>query len=151
MSQDDASSREELAAAPPQSKEMSRGAKALLGILTFWPPAYFVLFIVFVIASIAFESARQGPNGLFFVILPLHIFTILETVGLTLYYAVKVYRDPVLKDDRKLMWMVIVLLGSFIGQAIFYVLWIVKRSPIVSGPPSGSASPAGPSATHPGE
>lgn len=118
---------------PAVGGEMSRTGKIILGILTFWMPVYMVLFIGF-IASTLFLSGRSGsPGPAFQSVFCLHFLTIVESIGLTFYYAVNVYREPALVGDRKLIWMVIVLMGGFIGQVIYYVLWIVKRSPLITG------------------
>jgi hypothetical protein len=119
----------------------------LLGVLTVWPPIYIVLFMLSVVAGpLLFASAPRGggpPVG-FVVLMVLHIGTMFEMLALTVFYAVHVYREPALQGDRKILWMVIVLLGGFVGQGIYYVLWIVKRHPGVLGlssrPVSASAS-----------
>jgi hypothetical protein len=116
---------------------MSRAARLFLGVLTFWPPVYIVLFILFAFGSVFLSTLGPSSNGgipiAFSALFAVHLLTMLEMFGLTLYYAVNVYRDDALQGDRKILWMVIVLLGGFIGQAIYYVLWIVKHSPSVLG------------------
>lgn len=119
-------------------KRRSRFGMVVLGVLTFWPPLYMVLFMGIMFGSILLipSGTSQGEPWFLAVIFPLHLFTMLEMMALTVYYAVSVYQDPELQSDRKLLWMIIVLLGGFIGQAIFYVLWKVRRHPGVSGSPT---------------
>ena len=122
--------------AEPAFSEMSRSAKIFLGILTFWPGFYIVIFLLFIFLSTFLatdSSSSENENLLFGILIVVHMLTMLEILGLTIFYAVNVYRDKVLLGDRKTLWMVIVLLGGFLGQAAYFVLWIVKRSPLASG------------------
>lgn len=123
---------------PAAGRRRSRFGLVVLGALTFWPPLYMVLFMATVFGSIMMipSGGSQGEPWFLTVIFPLHFFTMLEMMAVTVYYAVIVYRDPGLQGDRKLLWMIIVLLGGFVGQAIFYVMWMVKRHPGVLGSPT---------------
>jgi hypothetical protein len=123
---------------------MSSGGRVFLGALTFWPPVYFVLFLLmFAITAASIPvSEGGGPPFTFKIIFPLHLFTIFEMMALTVYYGVNVYREPLLQGDRKILWMVIVLLGGFIGQSIYYVLWLWKRNPSVLGSAATPLPPA---------
>ena len=122
-------------ASVPSSPPMSKRARLLLGVLTFWPPFYIVVFMLLVLGSVALAALGHGDAAppAFVALVFIHILTMFEIIGLTIYYAVNVYREPAIQGDRKILWMVIVLLGGFIGQAVYYVMWIVKRSPSVLG------------------
>jgi len=131
-------------APPTTQRRTSRTKLVVLGLLTFWPPVYMVLFVAVIVGMMFLvPSGGEGNPWPFVLIFPLHLLTMLEMFGLTVYYAVDVYRDPSLQGDRKVLWMVIVLLGGFIGQAIYYVLWLVKRNPAVLGAGSDHAAAAG--------
>lgn len=124
------------AAATPEPQGLSRPAKIILGLLTLWVPIYMVLFfLAMILASTrSFGDGSSDGYPLFFSSLFFtHILTMLVMGGTTVFYAVTVYREKAFSDDRRILWMVIVLLGGFIGQAVYYVLWILKRDSIVSG------------------
>lgn len=114
-----------------QGRRMSRPALFVLGLATFWPPIYIVLFIGVIGLGIA--GGGQVMDRIFPVVGVLHVLTMLEMVALTVFYGVNVFQEPALQGDRKILWMVIVLLGGFIGQAFYYVAWLVKRHPAVLG------------------
>lgn len=128
------------------SGRIPRPARVVLGVLTFWPPVYMVLFMLFVFGDVLLSTLSPSSNAgvpfAFRALFTVHFLTMLEMFGLTVYYAVDVYRDDALRNDRKALWMVIVLLGGFIGQAVYYVLWIVQRDPAVPGSPASATTPS---------
>lgn len=111
---------------------MKKSSKILLGFATLWPFLYMVLFFVFVFASILFMptsgSPESGPPMFFFVIFPLHLLTMLWIMGLTVFYMVNVFRNDRVDKDKKVLWAVVLFLGSMIAMPVYWYLYIWREA-----------------------
>lgn len=117
--------------------EPSRWFTIFLGVLTFWPILYIFLFVASIAGAIALSSTSEnGTAAIFPLILVAHVGTILLGFVLMAYYSVYVLRDSRFSSDRRLLWVLVVVLGGMVGQAIFYVMWFWRRDPSVLGSPA---------------
>lgn len=113
---------------------MSKTAKLLLGLATFWPAAYMILFFVFIFSAILFSGGGgdgAGPPTSFVLIFALHLFTMLVITGLTIFYIVNVFRNERVEKDKKALWAVVLFLGNLIAMPIYWYLYIWKPAPEV--------------------
>jgi hypothetical protein len=124
-----------------EDMRFSKSQKTLLGLLTIWPLVYIVLFVGVWFATfsgILLSALGVPPLGLVAVcfIIPVHIATMLLIVVMTVFWGIEVYEDPVLVGDKKVLWMVVVLLGGPVGQFIhFYVnVWPEGDAQVVPAP-----------------
>lgn len=102
--------------------DLSPGMTVLLGVLTIWPIAYFLL----VIGSVVFVSV--GALGTWDIVRGiLGVGTMLLSYAMTAYYGIYVYRDTRFAGDKQVIWLLVILLGGIIGQMVFYFLWFVKH------------------------
>ncbi len=101
---------------------MSKTVKLLLGIATAWPAAYMVLFFFFIVSTIL--SGESGPAfGLIFI---LHLLTMLLIMALTIFYIVNVFKNNRVEKDKKVLWAVVLFLGSIIAMPVYWYLYIWK-------------------------
>jgi hypothetical protein len=107
--------------------QFSKSQKILIGFLTLWPPVYVAVFVMvwfgtFVGMTLAaLGIPTPGLFGFCFII-PLHLATMLLIVAMTVFWGIEVYRDPVLVGDKKVLWMLVVILGGSIGQAVHFFM-----------------------------
>ena len=69
---------------------MKKPTKVLMGLATLWPFFFLILFLVVIFATIVFVpgSGEPGPPRLIALILPLHLFTMLASAALIVFYIV---------------------------------------------------------------
>ncbi|HXD29962.1 MAG TPA: hypothetical protein VN643_02520 [Pyrinomonadaceae bacterium] len=122
---------------------MKQSSKILLAAATVWPFLYMLLFFGFIMLT--FLTATNNPGGggpvvLFAVIFPLHILTMLLIMALTVFYIVNVFRNDRVVKDMKVLWAVVLFMGSIIAMPIYWYLYIWREP----------ATPASPSQLNPG-
>lgn len=86
----------------------SRPAAYLIGLLSICPPVYFVAFLGFM-GYIFMATPKQGFQA-FQTIFLFHIATMLLTFALMAVYLVHVFRTDQLTQDRRVLWVVVLLL-----------------------------------------
>src|SRR4030095_5425561 len=110
--------------------------KILLGIATVWPFCYMIFFFLFMVSS--FFLARAGGDSAiepsFLLIVPLHFLTMLVITALTVFYIVNVFRNERVDKDKKVLWTIVLLMGSMIAMPIYWYLYIWSDSPAAANP-----------------
>jgi hypothetical protein len=114
--------------------KLNRVQRIALGVATFWPPVWFVVFFVVIAATATIAAtAGDGALGLPFAFFPLlfvgHAFTIVEMIALTVVYVIYAIKTPAIPEDQRLLWILVVLLGGFIGQAVCWFMVVRKDVP----------------------
>jgi hypothetical protein len=121
----------------------SKPVAYFIAVLTVWPPIYFCLFLSFMAFTfVSFGSHAAKPPGidLFRYIFPLHLLTMLLMFALTAVYIVHAFRTDELAQDKRMLWVIILFLGSMFAFPIYW--WFYLR-------PSRHNSPAEPNPPHP--
>jgi hypothetical protein len=118
---------------------MQKTTKLLLGLATLWPFAYLVLFFVVIVATTVFgpgSPEQPGPPPLIALILPLHFLTMLWVVVLMVIYIVNVFKNDRVDKDKKVLWAIVLFMGSMIAMPVYWYLYIWKSTPVstVSAP-----------------
>lgn len=126
---------------------MTKSAKIALGVGTFWPFAYLFVFFIFVFGFMinAPEPGEKSGFPLFMVVFfALHLFTMLLGMALTVFYMVNIFRNDRVDKDKKVLWAVVIFLGSMIAMPIYWYLYIWKEAasptPLPSALGSGDSS-----------
>ncbi len=98
-----------------------------IGALTLWPPVYMLLFFAF-IGTMAVAGPGLMNEGAFRSLFVVHFLTILVIFVLIAIYAVDVFRNPAVPEDRRVMWLVLVLLVGIFAMPVYWWLFM-RRSP----------------------
>jgi hypothetical protein len=110
---------------------MTKSAKIALGVATLWPFAYLFVFFAFFF-GIMINSPGPGKEAgipLFMVVFfALHLFTMLLGMALTVFYMVNIFRNDRVDKDKKVLWAVVIFLGSMIAMPIYWYLYIWKEA-----------------------
>ena len=84
----------------------------IIGLVSLWPAIYMLLFLGFFVWT-AFTILNRQPQdpGLFpYIVIP-HIGTMLVMFALMSFYIVHLFKNAALKDDRRVLWAVVLFLG----------------------------------------
>jgi hypothetical protein len=115
----------------------SRPVALLIGILTLLPAVYFVFFIalMFSMFSTVGSGAGKGPPiDMFRYVFPLHLGAMLLMFALMVIYIVHAFRTDRIAEDRRVLWVVVLFMGSLFAFPIYWYLYLWR--------PSSSAPPA---------
>lgn len=123
---------------------MSKPKKLLLGVLTVWPLAYMVLFMSFVLTMIMTahpgRGQRSGPPGWMPALFIAHLGTMLLILGLTVFYAAHAYRSRRVPENRRVLWVMLNVIGSFVAQIIYWYVFIWREPETLLTKPSPESS-----------
>ncbi len=103
----------------------------MVGALTAWLPLYMLLFIAFAVFSIA-QGGDEPPGGKggFTALFAVHIVTMLITFALIAIYAIDIFRNPAVPEDRRVMWLLLVLFVNIGAMPVYW--WHYMRAPRVA-------------------
>lgn len=117
---------------------MKKSAKIALAVATLWPFAYMIVFFVFFMSAFMFNPPSPGEGSgmpvFFAVFIALHLFTMLLSMALTVFYMVNVFRNDRVDKDKKVLWAVVLFLGNMIAMPIYWYLYIWKDAPAAAPP-----------------
>lgn len=104
--------------------------KRLIGALSLVPPIYALFFI----AIIGAAAARQGHGRSdlpipFGTLLVLHLTVICLTIGLLVVYVRDAYVNPLIDDDKRVFWAVVLFLGNVIAMPVYWWLYMRREAP----------------------
>lgn len=124
----------------------SKPTAYFVGVLTFWPPLYFVFFFSFMFFN--FATFGRGHNNapsldLFLLIFPLHFLTMLLMFVLTAVYIVHAFRSDELPSDKRTLWVIVLFLGNMIAFPVYWWFYLRPSRPAQIDPqnrPHQSAS-----------
>lgn len=112
---------------------MSKPRKIILAIVTAWPLAYMLIFMVTVIGMVTTVGSQvpgtpaPGPPAWILGLFAVHLVTMLLTLALTIFYGVHAYRSSRVPENRRVLWVVLNILGSFIAQLFYWYLFIWRE------------------------
>ena len=106
--------------------------KRLLGVLSFWPLIYLFLFLTALSIEIylLFTHKNIAPLytvGFLIAFVVFHLFTIVESLGLTIYYSVLVFENDKIPKNVKFLWVVGFIFGNVIFLPVYWYLFIRKE------------------------
>jgi hypothetical protein len=113
---------------------MSKGKKLLIGFLTFWPFIYVLCLVagVSIFASFVASSPNlpdQPPAGFFAAmgsVFILHFLTILEAIGVLVFYVIHGIKNPNLPQEQRIWWVLGMFFCGGIVQIVYYFMYIWK-------------------------
>ena len=117
---------------------MGKTARIALAALTAWPLAYMAIFMGTVLrfalgamAQAPGSAPPQGPPTWFGLLFVAHLGTMLVALGLTIFYVVHAYRSPRVPETRRVLWVVLNILGGFVGQLAYWYLFIWREPEVL--------------------
>ena len=123
---------------------MKKPTKVFLGLLTLWPFAYLILFFFVIVSTIVFApgTGEAGPPPLIALILPLHLLTMLLVMALMVFYIVNVFKNNRVDKDKKVLWAVVLFLGSMLAMPVYWYIYIWKDAALPNIPGTGQLGAA---------
>jgi hypothetical protein len=119
-----------------------RSVALLIGVATVWPIVYMFIFMSFALTSFlssAHGGSGTGPMESFFgYIFVAHLGTMLLMLGLMGFYLVHVFRNAAFKDERRVLWAILVFVGGPLGMSVYWWLY-VWRGPATADQSGGAA------------
>ncbi len=93
---------------------------------------YFFVFMLFILIqiSVASGSPNQDPSPFvagFAVIFILHVLTMIDMVGMLIYYVLLAMKNQILSQDMRLVWALLIFVGNIIAMPIYWYLYIWKE------------------------
>lgn len=118
---------------------MTKSKKIVLGVFTFLPLlciiAYVLFFLKFFFSSISlpgndpFIDDQYFLNN-FFILIILVLVGAISGFVLMIYYIIQANSNPKFDSNQKLMWILILVLSSFLGNIIYYFVEIIPQKQI---------------------
>jgi hypothetical protein len=115
----------------------SKVKKLVLAALTAWPIIYMVAFFVFVFGGILMTSHGHKPGAeagagmppFMMYLIVFHCGTILEIMALAVYYIIHCIKNAALKQDMRIIWVILLIMGGIIAMPIYWYLYIWPSTP----------------------
>ena len=104
----------------------SRVLDAALLVPTVLPVVYLVVFLVSTIRQVNAGSAAVPIFGSFETMAKIHVAVIILSLALTVFYVVHAMRNPSLTSEQRMLWVVILLIGSFLFAGIYWFQYVWK-------------------------
>ena len=120
------------------NQPMGKSSKLLLGILTFLP-LIFVIIYLFVFFSFFIQIGNTHGNhseemvfekffGNFIALFALVLIATIINIGLMIYYIIHSQKNPGNDTTKKLIWILILVFASTIGCVVYYFVEILPES-----------------------
>jgi sterol desaturase/sphingolipid hydroxylase (fatty acid hydroxylase superfamily) len=126
---------------------MSPGKKILIGIFTFSQIGALVMIFAFFFSQLQdLEAAAQRHHGEpadeFFRFMAGFfggiVIIFLLSVGNIIFYCIHASRNPAVRQDMRVVWILIFIFGGFMGELVYYFIHIVNEPPAL---PSNQKEP----------
>ena len=105
---------------------ISRPLALLVGLLTAWPPVYFVGFTAVVLGAVG-GDAFMGDRREFELLFRLHLLTMLVSMGLLAFFVVHCFRNDRVPQERRVMWLLVLFLGNMFAFPVYWYLHVWRR------------------------
>jgi hypothetical protein len=115
-----------------------------LGIATIWPTCWIFIFIALVFTITFFAKSHVEENGvgpimaLFYVLIGVHLLTVLGTLALIVYYIYHIFKNERLEQSYKIIWTIMLFFAGMLAMPIYWYMYIWRDAPqgaALGGPP----------------
>ena len=113
----------------------------VVGLLTLWPIVYMFIFKGSIFFVLAEATGRSSPGGIpdpFRYLFVAHLGTMLVMLGLLVFYIVHVFKNVAFRDDRRVLWALVLFMGGPISMPVYWWLHVWHRPASGTGDPKGS-------------
>ena len=100
-------------------------------MFTVWPFVYMLLFMGLVFGCLLWMQvgqgeapARAGLPAPFMLLLVLHLLTVLDILGLLVFYIVHLFHTPLIESDRRALWAVVLFFGNLFAMPVYWYLYL---------------------------
>ena len=118
---------------------IGKSLSIFIAVLTVAPFLYFVLFAAFLFSAMAkgFNHGQQAPPFLPYLMV-VHLGCMLLMFALMAFYIVHIFKNPALPDTRRILWVIVIFMGSVVGAPIYWWLYLRPGTSTLT-PPSNHA------------
>jgi len=103
---------------------LKRSTKILLGILSFWPFLFFILFFIGMFTMIGMSGPDEPPTASFGLMMAGYFITIVSIYGMMIYYIVNVFMNNKLPSGKKALWAALLFLGNMMVIPFYWYFYI---------------------------
>jgi hypothetical protein len=111
-------------------------ARFVIGGLTWALVAYVVVFVG-VVCWFLMGAPQSEVEGVMRYLFAAHFLAMLLGIGLLVVYILDVVNNPDVPSDKRVLWAIIILLGSFVGMLVYW--FVHMRRPRPRTPPESPA------------
>ncbi|MFT3933743.1 MAG: hypothetical protein QM726_09030 [Chitinophagaceae bacterium] len=116
---------------------MSNGKKIFLGILSFLPIVFFVIYMVtfFGFMINIFRHAQHDDvmpemvMGNVFSIIAVALVMMLTTLGLLIYFIIHMLNNTMVEGIERIVWVLVFIFAGMIGFPVYWYMRIWKQAP----------------------
>jgi hypothetical protein len=114
---------------------VSRTLAAILGLVTRWPPLYFLLFMGFVFGAV-FPGQSERLESVFQAVFAVHLVTMLVVMSLLAFYVVHLFKNETLPSDRRVLWAIVLFMGNLFAFPVYWYIhvWLAPARGSVDRP-----------------
>ena len=109
---------------------MTKSKAIALAAFTVWPFVYMLLFMASFLLTFATMGHQQNSANeipwMFKIIIPLHIFTMLEVFVLIAIYIIHLFKTASVAQDKKALWAVVLFMGNIFAMPVYWYLHVWK-------------------------
>ncbi|MDH4122204.1 MAG: SND2/TMEM208 family protein [Deltaproteobacteria bacterium] len=109
---------------------MTRLTKLVLGVFSFWPLAYAVIFFIQATIYVVTYYFNQNhhpyiePPFSLMTMVVLHMITMVILAVLLLYYFFLAYTNVRLDNNKRMLWIGFLFFGNLIAMPIYYFIYV---------------------------
>ncbi|WP_435577541.1 hypothetical protein [Gilvibacter sp.] len=113
---------------------MTKNRKILLGILTFLPWVFLIIYLVSFFSffsDIAFRDPQdfeEEPFAIFRGFFGLIILVLIAagmSIGMMIYYLIHSGKNPKIKESERIVWILVLIFANSVGSLVYYFMYIV--------------------------
>jgi len=115
---------------------MTSGKKKILGFVSIWPFLYVPIFMAYVFyMGLSLDSQQSGMPTSFFLVVPVHLLTMVSIIGLQIYYVLHVIRGD-LEQNQKALWVILLMFFNMFAFPFYWYKFLWKEKQPESAHPS---------------
>jgi len=108
---------------------MNRQTKIILGVASFWPLCWILILFAFLFLMALTDELFQDDTARthLFLLLPLYmllVVTVLDILALLVIYAIDLIRNPGLDNEKKALWVAVLVLAPFFAMPAYWYLYV---------------------------
>jgi hypothetical protein len=120
----------------------TRKTTVIIGVATLWPLLYMALFLGFIAYTfLSFgrsDRTATAVPALFTCVFVLHLLTMVLMFALVTVYIVHAFRTDLVAEDRRVLWVVVLLFGAVVAGPIYWYLYMWKPLEMPGALPRGA-------------